>query len=65
MCHTEKGKLGHRFQCRCGCCGCGCGPSFRRFFSKEEELACLEAYAEELSLELTAVKKEIESFTVD
>jgi hypothetical protein len=33
--------------CTCGCCGCG--PSFRRFFSSEEEQECLETYRDHVS----------------
>ena len=50
--------------CTCGCCGCGCGPSFRRFFSPQEELECLEAHEDQLKKELAGVAariKELES----
>ncbi|UCD71481.1 MAG: hypothetical protein JSW70_00410 [Syntrophobacterales bacterium] len=45
--------------CTCGCCGCGCGPSFRRFFSSEEEQECLETYRDQLKKELAGVEKHI------
>jgi hypothetical protein len=44
--------------CTCGC-GCGCGPSFRRFFSSQEERECLEAYRDQLKKELTGVEERI------
>lgn len=45
--------------CACGCCGCGCGPSFRRFFSSQEELERLEAYADQLKKELAGVEERL------
>jgi len=43
--------------CACGCCGCG--PSFRRFFSSEEERECLESYRDQLKKELAGVEERI------
>ena len=41
-----------------GCtCGCGCGPSFRRFYSSEEEREQLESYKDELKKELAGVEE--------
>lgn len=45
--------------CTCGCCGCGCGPSFRRFFSSEEEQECLETYRDQLKKELAGLEERI------
>lgn len=56
----------------CGCeprdCGCGGtaggrhghGPSFRRFYSAEEERARLESYREELKKEMEGVQERID-----
>jgi len=38
---------------------CGCGPSFRRFYSTEEEQRRLEAYREELQQELAGVEERL------
>ena len=43
--------------CTCGCCGCG--PSFRRFFSSDEERECLETYTKQLEKELSGVQERI------
>jgi hypothetical protein len=43
-----------------GCtCGCGCGPSFRRFYSLEEERERLESYKDELKKELAGVEERL------
>ena len=43
----------------CGPCGCGYGPSFRRFFSSEEEREGLETYRDQLKKELAGVEERI------
>ena len=45
--------------CTCGCCGCGCGQGFRRFFSRKEELECVENYRDQLKKELAGVEERI------
>ena len=43
-----------------GCtCGCGCGPSFRRFYSSQEERERLERYKDELKKELEGVEERL------
>ena len=56
MCQPREGQT-HTAGCTCGCCGCGCGPSFRRFFSFEEEQECLETYRDQLKKELDGVEE--------
>ena len=46
--------------CSCNMEGCGCHSHFRKFLTKEEQIKQLEEYAEELQLELEAVKEHIE-----
>lgn len=50
-CHQEQGKKG-------GCCGRGARLE-RRFMTKEEKIAGLEAYLEQLKLEAQAVEEHI------
>jgi hypothetical protein len=46
--------------CDCGCEGCGCEPGFqRRYQTKAEQIAELEAYLSELKLELQAVEEHL------
>ena len=42
-----------------GACCCGCGLVSRRFFSSQEELEHLEAYAEQLKKELAGVEERL------
>jgi hypothetical protein len=48
--------------CTCGCCGCGCGPSFRSFFSANEEQERLEFYRDRVKKELAGVEERIKEF---
>ena len=60
MCHPRgAGRHMGMWGCTCGCCGCGCGPSFRRFFSTQEEKECLEGYRDQLKKELAGVEERI------
>ncbi len=60
MCHPRRGsRHGHAARCTCGCCSCGCAGSFRRFYSSQEELECLEAYRDELVKELAGVDERL------
>ncbi len=68
---------GHRSHHHDGYCGCrmprhhhggacGCGPSFhggRRFWTKEERIACLEGYLADLEKEAQAVREKIAGMT--
>jgi hypothetical protein len=47
--------------CTCGCCGCG--PSFRRFFSWDEEKERLESYRDQLQKELAGVEERLKELT--
>ncbi|MDI6710038.1 MAG: hypothetical protein QME76_05030 [Bacillota bacterium] len=53
---------GHGHARRHGCC---CGRGFRRFFTKQERLARLEAYLKDLEAEATAVRQCIEELKRD
>jgi hypothetical protein len=54
---------GHECDCNCGCnCGCDCcgGHHFhRRYQTKAEQIADLEAYLAELKLEVQAVEERL------
>ena len=64
-CETSHHGRGHH---HCGCgqghhggsCGCGCGGGFgRRFLTKEEKVAGLQEYLENLQKEAQAVEERI------
>jgi hypothetical protein len=64
-CETERHRgsrhSGHHHDCRCGCCDCGCGNSHfgRTFWTKDEKIAWLEGYLEDLQAEAKAVEERI------
>ncbi|MFC1975306.1 hypothetical protein ACFLXQ_02780 [Chloroflexota bacterium] len=64
-CETESHRggrhSGHHHGCRCGCCGCGCGHSRfgRTFWTKDEKIAWLEEYLEDVQAEAKAVEERI------
>ena len=63
MCQTETGpgvpRHGGGFRCACGCCGCGGGHGVRRFYSRAEQLECLENYLDQLKREIGGVEEHL------
>ena len=58
MCQSAKAPM-HKGMAGCTCGCCTCGPSFRRFFSSQEQTECLEAYQDQLTKELAGVEERI------
>jgi hypothetical protein len=61
MTHAESCQCnGDGCECNCGCECCGGGDQFhRRYQTKEEQVAELEAYLSELKLEVQAVEERL------
>ncbi len=61
--HHEDCECGDQCDCGCSCsCGCECcggGHFHRRYQTKEEQIADLEAYLAELKLEVQAVEEHL------
>ena len=58
MCQT-RGAIGYAESGGCTCGGCECGPSFRSFFSSKEQQERLQAYRDQLKMELAGVEERI------
>ena len=58
MCQPKK-MFRHEGMASCTCGYCGCGPSFRRFYSTEEQREYLENYRNQLKKELAGVEEQI------
>ena len=59
--HHGGRRRGHH-GCDCGCCGCGCGGHSRferTFWTRDEKIAWLEEYLEDLQAEAKAVEERI------
>jgi hypothetical protein len=51
---------GEQCNCNCGCECCKCGDHFQRLYqTKEEKIADLEAYLNDLKLEVQAVEEHL------
>jgi hypothetical protein len=51
---------GEQCNCNCGCECCKCGDHFQRLYqTKEEQIADLEAYLNDLKLEVQAVEEHL------
>jgi hypothetical protein len=60
MCKECGCQSGHEHGCSCGCeCDCHGGRFERRYQTKEEQIAELEAYLSELKTEVQAVEEHL------